>query len=102
MTTPLGTIVKEALGRRGISQAELSRETGVPVTVISHIIHNRRGAGADYATKLGAALGLEPGIFDIRAMRRSGVHVAPRDRGGPSRQKPASPRRKCVATKAAA
>ena len=70
MTTSLGTLVKSALDERGISQAELSRRTGVPVTIISHIVHDRRGAGADYATRLGAELGLEPGVFDTRATKR--------------------------------
>lgn len=93
MTTTLGSIVKAALDRRGISQADLSRETGVPVTVISHIIHDRRGAGTDYATKLAAALGLEPGLFDIRAMKRKGEVSALRSRasGGPRRPRVASP-----------
>lgn len=78
----MGTIVAEAMERRGIRAADLARETGVPAQVISHIIHNRKGTGADYAERLGMALGLAPAVFDKRAYSRArqAAKKAPRAR----------------------
>lgn len=95
MTTSLGAIVKAALERLGISQSDLSRETGVPIFVISHIVCDRRGAGPVYANKLSAALGIDAALFDTRAVKRKAAEEAQRKtkptRGGPRRPRVASP-----------
>lgn len=54
-----GEVVKDELAYLGISQLQLARETGIPASVISEIIHKKRQISVEYAMLFEAALNLE-------------------------------------------
>lgn len=66
----VGALVSERIKAKGLTQAEVSRATGVPPNVLSTVIHDTRGLGADYANALGKFLKIDPALFDRRAQAR--------------------------------
>ncbi len=66
----VGTLVSERIAALGITQAEVSRATGVPPNVLSTVVHDTRGLGPGYATALGKFLKMDPALFDRRAQAR--------------------------------
>lgn len=54
-----GEILKEEIECRGISQKELSRQTGIPYTALNEVINGKRAITTEYALLIEAALGIE-------------------------------------------
>lgn len=54
-----GEILKEEIECRGISQKELSRQTGIPYTELNEVINGKRAITTEYALLIEAALGIE-------------------------------------------
>ena len=64
-----GEWINGQLTLRGWSQADLARATGMDSAVISNLINNRRGAGADSCKAIASALKIPPEIV----MRAAGL-----------------------------
>lgn len=58
-----GIYLRDELGERSWSQADLAYMLGVPVQGINMIINGRRGISVKMAISLGAAFGVEPELF---------------------------------------
>lgn len=54
-----GELLKEEIECRGISQKELSRQTGIPYTALNEVLNCKRAITAEYALLIEAALGIE-------------------------------------------
>lgn len=54
-----GELLKEEIEYRGISQKELSRETGIPYTALNEVLNGKRAITTEYALLIEAALGIE-------------------------------------------
>ena len=57
--TPGGILLREFLEPMGISQAELSRSTGIPASRITEIVKGRRAISAETALALGIFFNME-------------------------------------------
>jgi transcriptional regulator with XRE-family HTH domain len=57
--TPAASLTKEIHRRSGLSQAELSRRSGLPRSVVNVYLRGHREPGADTLARLAAAGGLE-------------------------------------------
>ncbi len=56
-----GRIIRtQVLEARGLTQTQLARATGLPISRINDLINERRGITVDSAIRLGKALGLPP------------------------------------------
>ena len=60
LVTPGEILAEEFLNPFGISGYRLAKDTGIPASRITEIIHGRRAITADTAIRLGAYFGLEP------------------------------------------
>lgn len=58
-----GELLKEEIECRGISQKELSRQTGIPYTALNEVLNCKRAITTEYALLLEAALGIESGFW---------------------------------------
>ncbi len=67
--TPGRILEKEFLKEFGISQAELSRRTGVPRSTVNEIIKGKRPIQAEVAYALGLFFGMDP-LFWINLQNR--------------------------------
>ena len=54
-----GGLLKEEIECRGISQKELSRQTGIPYTALNEVLNGKRAITTEYALLIEAALGIE-------------------------------------------
>ena len=54
-----GELLKEEIECRGISQKELSRQTGIPYTALNEVLNCKRAITTEYALLIEAALGIE-------------------------------------------
>lgn len=54
-----GELLKEEIECRGISQKELSRQTGIPYTALNEVLNGKRAITTEYALLIEAALGIE-------------------------------------------
>ena len=61
--THSGEVLKEEIEYRGISQKELSRQTGIPYTALNEVLNCKRPITTEYALLLEAALGIESGFW---------------------------------------
>lgn len=60
---PVGELLRDELEMRGISQADLGRETGVNPTTISNVINGRRGLSKKDAKAISGYLGMRYEAF---------------------------------------
>ena len=58
-----GEVLKEEIECRGISQKELSRQTGIPYTALNEVLNGKRGITTEYALLIEAALGIESSFW---------------------------------------
>lgn len=68
-STPGRILQEEFLKEFGVSQAELSRRTGVPRSTVNEIIHGKRPIQAEVAYALGLFFGMDP-LFWINPQNR--------------------------------
>ena len=54
-----GALLKEEIECRGISQKELSQQTGIPYTALNEMLNCKRPITTEYALLIEAALGIE-------------------------------------------
>lgn len=52
---------------RGISQKELSRQTGIPYTALNEVLNCKRAITTEYALLIEAALGIESDFWHKNA-----------------------------------
>ena len=60
LVTPGEILAEEFLKPLGISGYRLSKDTGIPASRITEIVHGRRAITADTAVRLGVYFGMEP------------------------------------------
>ena len=60
LVTPGEILAEEFLNPLGLSGYRLSKDTGIPASRITEIVHGRRAITADTAVRLGVYFGLEP------------------------------------------
>jgi transcriptional regulator with XRE-family HTH domain len=79
MGSEIGTKVREARERRGLSMAEVARASGLSPGAVSRIEHGERSPGAATLARLARVLGVEPGrlIGDGGVPAVQGVQIAP-------------------------
>ena len=58
-----GEVLKDEIECRGISQKELSRQTGIPYTALNEVLNCKRAITTEYAMLIEAALGIESGFW---------------------------------------
>ena len=58
-----GEVLKEEIECRGISQKELSRQTGTPSTALNEVLNGKRDITTEYALLIEAALGIESSFW---------------------------------------
>ena len=58
-----GEVLKEEIECRGISQKELSRQTGIPYTALNEVLNGKRAITTEYALLIEAALGIESSFW---------------------------------------
>lgn len=73
-----GEIIKDEIEYLGITQKQLSRETGIPTTIISEIIHGKRQVSVEYAMLFNAAINLDEDML-LRMQMDYNKEVALRD-----------------------
>lgn len=74
-----GEVLKEELECRGISQKELSRQTGIPYTALNEVLHGKRAITTEYALLIEAALGIESDFW-LRMQMDYNIHTAKKDK----------------------
>lgn len=79
-THPGEILAEEFLAPMGITAYRLAKETGVPQTRLSEIIHGRRGISADTGLRLSRALGLSD-MFWINLQARYDADLARAKKG---------------------
>jgi len=65
--------IKEELDRRGWSQNELARRSGLTSMGVSHVLTMNRNPGLEFCTSIAKALGYS----DVEVLRRAGLIRAP-------------------------
>ena len=58
-----GEVIKDEIEYLGMSQKQLSADTGRPYTIINEIIHGKRQVSVEYAMLLDAALNLDADLL---------------------------------------
>ena len=58
-----GEYIRDEIECRGISQTELAREIGMPVSVVNEILNGKRSVNMEFAFLLEAALGISAKIW---------------------------------------
>ena len=79
-----GEVLKDELGKLGVTPTEFARQIGVPPNRISQIIAGRRGVTGDTALRFGHWFGTEPqfwlnlqSAYEIRiAAQKAGLEIA--------------------------
>lgn len=79
MPTHPGEVLKEEIECRGISQKELSRQTGIPYTALNEVLNGKRAITTEYALLIEAALGIESGFW-LRMQMDYNVQTAKRNK----------------------
>lgn len=74
-----GTILKEEIECRGISQRELSRQTGIPYSALNEVLNGKRPITTEYALLVEAALGIESDFW-LRMQMDYNVQTAKRNK----------------------
>lgn len=74
-----GELLKEEIECRGISQKELSRQTGIPYGALNDVLNCKRAITTEYALLLEAALGIESGFW-LRMQMDYNVQTARRNK----------------------
>ena len=74
-----GEVLKEEIECRGISQKELSRQTGIAYTTLDEMLNGKRAITTEYALLIEAALGIESGFW-LRMQMDCGVQTAKHDK----------------------
>lgn len=69
LVTPGEILAEEFLKPLGLSGYRLSKDTGIPASRITEIVHGRRAITADTAIRLGVYFGLEPEFWLNLQMR---------------------------------
>lgn len=54
-----GSVLKEEIECRGISQKKFSQQTGIPYTALNELLNCKRAISTEYALLIEAALGIE-------------------------------------------
>lgn len=54
-----GSILKEELECRGITQRNFSKQTGIPYTALNEVLNEKRPISTEYALLIEAALGIK-------------------------------------------
>lgn len=54
-----GSILKEEIEYRGLSQKKFSEQTGIPYTALNEVLNCKRAISTEYALLIEAALGIE-------------------------------------------
>lgn len=73
-----GEVLKEEIECRGISQKELSRQTGIAYTTLNEMLNGKRAITTEYALLIEAALGIESGFW-LRMQMDYDVQTAKHD-----------------------
>lgn len=55
-----GSVLKEEIECRKISQKKFAEQTGIPYTALNEVLHCKRAVTTEYALLIEAALGIEP------------------------------------------
>ena len=58
-----GEVLKEEIECRGISQKELSRQTGIPYTALNEVLNGKRAITTEYALLIEASLGIDSSFW---------------------------------------
>ena len=74
-----GEVLKEEIECRGISQKELSRQTGIAYTTLNEMLNGKRAITTEYALLIEAALGIESGFW-LRMQMDYDVQTAKHDK----------------------
>lgn len=74
-----GEVLKEEIECRGITQKELSRQTGIPYTALNEVLNCKRAITTEYALLIEAALGIES-VFWLRMQMDYNVQTAKRNK----------------------
>ena len=74
-----GEVLKEEIEYRGISQKELSRQTGIPYTALNEVLNCKRPITTEYALLIEAALGIESGFW-LRMQMDYNIQMAKRNK----------------------
>ncbi len=74
-----GTMIKDEIEYRGISQKALAKKIGVSPTVFNEILNGKRPVTTEYALLLEAALGIEANIW-LYAQAEYNMQVAKEDK----------------------
>lgn len=74
-----GEVLKEEIECRGITQKELSRQTGIPYTALNEVLNCKRAITTEYALLIEAALGIESGFW-LRMQMDYNVQTAKRNK----------------------
>lgn len=74
-----GELLKEEIECRGISQKELSRQTGIPYTALNEVLNGKRAITPEYALLIEAALGIES-VFWLKMQMDYDTITAKRDK----------------------
>lgn len=70
-----GELLKEEIECRGISQKELSRQTGIPYTALNEVLNCKRAITTEYALLIEAALGIESDFW-LRMQMNYNLQIA--------------------------
>lgn len=73
-----GTLLKEEIEYRGISQKQLAQQISVSYTVLNEILNGKRPISTDYALYLEAALGIDAQLW-IQMQADYNLQVAKND-----------------------
>lgn len=73
-----GTLLKEEIEYRGISQKQLARQMSVSYTVLNEILNGKRPISTDYALYIEAALGIDAQLW-IQMQADYNLQVAKND-----------------------
>lgn len=74
-----GALLKEEIECRGISQKELSQQTGIPYTALNEMLNCKRPITTEYALLIEAALGIESDFW-LKMQMDYDVQTAKRDK----------------------
>ena len=74
-----GELLKEEIECRGISQKELSRQTGIPYTALNEVLNGKRAITTEYALLIEAALGIES-CFWLKMQMDYNIQTAKRNK----------------------
>jgi HTH-type transcriptional regulator / antitoxin HigA len=86
-----GELLAHLIDARGISQAEVSRETGLPRSVITNVLKGRRGISQANIVRLAKFFHVSPAVF-IEGVGVSDSSEATRDRQSPRTPRAVRPR----------